>query len=680
VALNSRIYQLLLEGAEYDAAARLPRTTINGNSFHTMWIAAEYARDLVSERSPECFARGEDVLRALTDFQDLDPNSPTFGNFRWEFEDAGVEDLNAVVFFAIRIAPMPYQNQSRLSADLVTELLPGVRCAIGAIDSIDVGPEYTNIISQSVASLLIGGQVLGVNAIVALGERRFREWASLIDESGLAHEFNSPVYTQMTVTALRLIEAHCEIDGLRSLAAQVRLRQVLSVALHINASTGRMSAPHCRAYFPFLVAETRPEIEIFQECVAAGWAPEWMIAFTRADKGEVRETSDRVRGVHIVSHHGEGFSVGTASRELDTQNNRYIAAQSTAFAAQFTAAGKTPGTLFSKYIVNDEWLGDYSTAVSRPKRQVFFDHGCFLGVQDGLRMIGAYRPRSLDAWHSTFSAKTCVILANQRQVDGIYVGGEQIENFPAEVPENMAITLSAGSIHVVIQPLSSKELQPGLTNRLLERDGMFVFEIRDYDGPARTFWTQAEPGSFFQGSVRAGFYAEIFPASDVDDPAALAKLMDTGIFVNRAAHPGRPDRGQRVWTMSYQRDDGDFGMEIDLHKWQRVRDWTSQGAIRLPMLESSFARQSRDGCVDLGGATLTCGARAAWVAGVPDQRIWAASVHPGDEAGPIRFLTPEGSVDISATQSATILWRNGQVKVDYVDQDAEISVTGGVLI
>lgn len=678
--MKSRIDQFLPEGADYDAAVSLPRTTINGKDLHTMWIAAEYARDLVAEGSPECLARANDVLRALTDYQDSDPNSPTFGNCRWELEDIGVEDLNAVVFFAIRIVPMLYRHRDRLSAGVVADLLPMVRRALGAIDCIDVGPEYTNVISQSVASLLIGGQVLGDQGIVALGEQRFRDWVNLIDESGLAHEFNSPVYTQMTVTALRLIEEHCEVTALKSLAEQARLRQVLSVALHINASTGRMSAPHCRAYFPFLVAETRPEIEIFRDWVAAGWAPDWMMALTRADKGEVRETSDRARGLHIVSQHGDGFSVGTASRELDTQNNRYIAAQSTTFAAQFTGVDKTPGTLFCKYLLNDEWLGDYTTAASRPKRQVFFDHGAFLGVQDGLKVIGAYRPRSLDAWHRTFSAKTCIILADRRQVDAIWVDGQRIDSLPAEIPDNTAITLSLGKIHVVLQPLSSKELQPGLTNRLLERDGMLVFEIRDYDGPARTFWNQAVPGAFFQGFVRAGFYAEIFPAASVKDPRELANLVDTGTFINHAAPPRRLDRGERHWTLSYQRDGGDFGMDIDLHHWQRVRDWTTQGPIKFPMLQSDFARQTCDGHVVICGATLNCGARPAWVAAVPEQQIWAASVHPGDSPAPICFQTPEGQVDIAATHSASILWREGQITVDLVDKGVEISVIGGILI
>ncbi|PRY22470.1 hypothetical protein CLV78_10610 [Aliiruegeria haliotis] len=672
--------RLLPDGAEWDSAFCLPCTMIDGHPFHTMWIAADYACALVEAATPECLTRAECVLRALAGFQDADPASPSIGNFRWEHEDPGVEDLNAVVFFAIRIVPLLHRHRARLSADLLDVLLPTVRRALGAIESINVGPEYTNIISQSVAALIVGGQLLDDPDIIALGSCRFREWVSLVDESGLAHEFNSPVYTQMTVSALRAIEDLSADSGLRAVAAQVRLRQILSVALHINSATGRMSAPHCRAYFPFLVAETPPDIDVLKDWVARGWAPDWMLELCRADKGIVRETSDRARGVHLTSFHGAGYSVGTASRELDTQNNRYIAAQTTAIAVQFMGKDKAPGTLFCKYVWNDEWLGDYATAPSRPSRQVFFDHGAFLGVQDGPRMIGAYRPRRLDAWNRTASAKTCLVVADARQVGAVWVKGQKLPHLPAEIDPTAAVTLDLGNVHVVLKPLSSKELQPELPNRLVERDGMLVFEIPDYLGPARTFWNQAKPGAFFQGHIRAGFYAEVFPSSAGIDPSTLATLVDSGLLTDESDPPIRPDQGVRNWTLAYARGEYSLGMKIDLHNWRRLADWTGVGPIGLPMLESSLAKQSCGGRIDLGGATLIFNAQPAWLVALPDSGLWAASVHPGDLAGPIRLQTPGGSVELRQTRGATILWQDGKVWVDHTAPGARISVEGGNLL
>ncbi|WP_226781374.1 hypothetical protein [Oceaniglobus trochenteri] len=667
---------LLPDVAEWDEAIAMPRTLIDGHPFHTMWIAADHAVALLEHGGTAEIERAVAVLTALDELQDQDPASPTFGNFRWEREDPGVEDLNAAVFYAVRIAPMMHRFAHRLPDTARGAVGKTLHRVLTAIERIDVGPEYTNIISQSVASLIVGGQYLGDAHFRDLGAARFRAWMALIDESGLAHEFNSPVYTQMTVTALRLIGELAEDRSLARRAGQVALRQILSVALHVNGATGRMAAPHCRAYHPFLVGETRRDLDILKDWIARGWAPDWVLHLTDPAKGQVRETSDAARGTHLVSHHQPRFSFGTASRELDTQNNRYIAAQSTAFALHYAGRGGAPGTVFCKYIWNDQWLGEYATTPSRPRRQVFFDHGAFVGVQDGPRMFGAYRPRRLNAWDATHDAKACIVVARAKDVRALWVGGQKVGSWPVEAPRDAAIGIDLGPVHLVIRPLSSGELQPGLTNRIVERDGMLAVELRDYHGTPRTFWSQARPGAFFHGHIRAGFFIEAQAAQG--DLTDFVKKIASGRFTDQADPPCRPGTGQRHWTLEYERDGRAFGMTIDLHDWRRIADWAGGAPVGLPMLDSRIARQTATGRVTLASASLRCGPAPAWLVALPDHRIWAAGVHPGGGGDDILLTTPEGTVRVTGSAGATILCREGSVTADHLDPGARIEVSGAL--
>ena len=97
----------------------------------------------------------------------------------------------------------------------------------------------------------------------------------------------------------------------------------------------------------------------------------------------VRETSDDRKKVGIGTYHSESFSLGVASREHDTQSNRYISNQSNVFSVQFSRGSDAlPGIVYSRYLLNDKWLGDYRTTASRGNHDIFFDEGSFRGIQN----------------------------------------------------------------------------------------------------------------------------------------------------------------------------------------------------------------------------------------------------------------------------------------------------------
>ena len=119
---------------------------------------------------------------------------------------------------------------------------------------------------------------------------------------------------------------------------------------------------------------------------------------------------------------------------------------------------------------------------------------------------------------------------------------------------------------------------------------------------------------------------------------------------------------ERLWKVEYGRDGRRLGIEVDLMQWKLKRRWTGDGEQEWPMLESPLARQTRDGWVEVGGATLECGKAAAWVLASPERRCWVAAYH-GPEPAPLTFSVPEGKVEIESMGTGTVVWDNGRVRV-----------------
>jgi len=236
----------------FDPAVHLVANSIDNGVFHSAWMSAEYAVALVERGSAAEIERAEAVLAAVLTCQDTDPRSPHQGNFRWEHEDAAVEDLNAVQFVLVRLIPLLLARSGRLSPPLIERMEAGIRLGLDAIRRIDVSPIYSNIVAQDITNSILGGQLLNAPEYSRRGLAKLRAWLTVIDKSGIPHEYNSPTYSFVCIEALRKIVVLSAQPDARSLAQLIISRIGLSLALRLHPEMGRLSPPHCRAYYPKL--------------------------------------------------------------------------------------------------------------------------------------------------------------------------------------------------------------------------------------------------------------------------------------------------------------------------------------------------------------------------------------------------------------------------------------------
>ena len=308
---------------------------------------------------------------------------------------------------------------------------------------------------------------------------------------------------------------------------------------------------------------------------------------------QVVETADAEKGVSITTYHSRSFDLGVASQELTTQANRFIALQSNVFIAHYTSADLDhAGVIFSRYILDDKWVGDFQTTPSRAANQLLPEEGHFYGVQARQRMIGLYTPRELGAWSRCKSAKAVIVWAQRNRVDEIWMGAQKVDSLPTTVAPEQVVVVASGDIFTAIRPLTRTDLGRNAPLRLVEHDGHLLLEMYNYLGPAKTFWEQAFPSSFYQGKPRCGFYAEVVERSDYPNAKAFGESVASGMFSDVAEPPITYEPGkERLWQIEYTCDGQTLGIEVDLMEWKLKRRWTQHGALGFPMLESPMARQ-----------------------------------------------------------------------------------------
>ncbi|MBN1584292.1 MAG: hypothetical protein JXA89_26520 [Anaerolineae bacterium] len=641
------------------ATSMIAKVTENG-TFHESRKGAAFAAKLVENGTPQDLELAHKVLETTLNAQERHPDDPHYGNFLWMIEDQVVGDLNAVEFNLEHLIPMMLQHADRLSPEMQQRVQEAIRLGLDEIRRLNVLVAYTNITVLDILNSCLGGELLGDIAVASRGYRKLVEWMALTDMHGIPFEYNSPTYTAVTIRALKRLADHVQHEETRIRARTMAARIGLSVALHLHQGTGRWAGPHSRIYQPSVACDTEAEVEMFQRWLDDGTLPAWLgnALEARPQSFQVKETAFRDRDMGITTYHSHSFALGVSTVEAGGQSDVTM--------VHFCRPGQSrPGVFYTRYLINDKWLGDFYHATDRTSSRNLIEEGRFFGVQDGARTIGLYAPRQLGA---VSSAKAALIWRERDLVDEIWVGDAQIKSLPVDVPAGTTVVVGSGDIWIAVSPLTHTDLGRGAPIRLVEKAGDLVLEIYNYLGPEKTFWEMGWPGAFYKGQPQCGFYLEAAERTDYIAGKAFAETVATGTLTDDAQPPFvyAGDK-ERVWKVGYERDGKKLGIEIDLMAWRCKRRWTQKGELEWPMLDSPVAREARGGQVTVGKVTLTCGPEAGWVYACPEQKLVVAGYH-GLVPEPLTLSTPEGKVEIASMGCGTVVWDNGQVTVEAVEK------------
>lgn len=647
----------------------IAKKTENG-VFHESRQGASFAARLVTNGTPQDLALAHKVLDVVLRAQERHPDDPHYGNFMWMIEDTVVQDLNAVEFNLEHLIPMMLQHAERLSPEMQASVLDAIRLGLDEIRRLDVLVVYTNITLLDVLNTCLGGELLGDVAIAACGYRKLVMWMALTDQHGHPFEYNSPTYSVVDIHALARLAALVQHADTRVRARTALARLGLSAALHIHAATGRWAGPHSRVYQPSVVCETEAEIAMVRRWIADGTLPAWLADALDARPAtfQVVETAFAERQLGLTTYHSPSFALGVSVKEAGGQSDVMMCHYDRPGADKPGEPGsEKPGVLYTRYLTNDKWLGDFYHATDRTTSRNLVEEGQFYGVQQGNRAIGLYTVGRLGTIHS---AKAAFIWTQHELVDEIWIGERRIESLPADVPTGEVVVVGSGNALFALLPLTRTDLGRDAPMRLVERAGDLVLEIYNYLGPEKGFWEMGWPGAFYKGKPQCGVYLEVVERSAYPDGLAFARVVASGTLRDETAAPFTyAAEGERPWTVEYIRDGRILGIEVDLMAWALKRRWTQDGDVGWPMLESPVARQSRAGHIEVGGATLDCGPESAWLFASPATGRYVAAYH-GLMPAPLTLTVPGGTVEIAAMGTGVVVWDNGEVTIEAVERSS----------
>ncbi len=664
---------------DYNPATHMLAHSNETGTYHESRKAAHFAARLVANGAPEDLALAEKVLDAVLACQETDPADPHRGNFYWMAEDSHVEDLNAVEFCLEALIPMILRHRERLAETLQSRVLAAIRLGLDEIRRLDVLVAYSNITALDILNTCLGGELLDDPVIAHRGYTKLRQWIGFTCRSGHPMEYNSPTYTAVSLRALALLAESVQDSDTRIRARAFAARLAVSAALHIHPGTGRWVAPHSRAYHPSVVGATPPEIERVQGWLADGTIPDWIgdVLDQRPARYTVTETAEASRGIGFTTHVTPAWALGVASTSTHSQSDVCM--------LHYTRPGvEKPGVLYSRYVFNDKWFGDFYHATDRSRQRNLLDEGSFYGVMEGNRAIGVYAARGFAQGHS---AKAAFIWTGCAEPEEIWIDGEAVTALPADIPPGATVVVGSGDVYTALRPLTRMALGKETPARLLQREGDLVLELYNYRGAEKRFWEMGWPGAFFQGYPICAFYLEVADRLDYANGAAMAQALVTGEWQESLEAPYTfPAAGERRYVASYRRDEREVGIEIDLMGWRLLRRWESRGEVGWPMLAAYgegtqiaqrtqivadlpppvyFAQQNNEGRVEAAGALAECAAPGLWLWGSPETEIWVAG-HFGEQATTLRLTTPKGGVTVTGMGMGLLRWEKGSVTIEAV--------------
>jgi hypothetical protein len=187
------------------------------------------------------------VLDLAAQAQNRDPKSPTCGNFKWLWRDAGVSDPNAVEF-VVQDAVLAWIRHKDWMPDAAREKL---RAMLGlsaeACLRHRVPVTYTNIAILNAGNVAVLGEILGRPDVADEGYRRLEAICLWTWYFGIA-EYCSPTYYGVDLDGLEFILSFARRERGRQQATALRRLFWTDIAMNFFPAAEKLAGSHSRSY------------------------------------------------------------------------------------------------------------------------------------------------------------------------------------------------------------------------------------------------------------------------------------------------------------------------------------------------------------------------------------------------------------------------------------------------
>lgn len=204
-----------------------------------------YLRTLAE--APHHPERLDRVLDLAIHAQDRDPQSPTFGNFKWLWGDSRIDDPNAVEFLMQEAAVAWIRHRAGMSADALSKFRSLLERGLEACLRHRVPVTYTNIAILNAGNTAVLGEVLDRPEAADEGYRRLEALLTWTWYFGIA-EYCNPTYYGVDLDGLEFILSFARRERGRRQAAALRQLFWTDIAMNFFPAAEKLAGTHSRSY------------------------------------------------------------------------------------------------------------------------------------------------------------------------------------------------------------------------------------------------------------------------------------------------------------------------------------------------------------------------------------------------------------------------------------------------
>jgi len=687
--LERRSQELYADGyrelrEHFDPEEGMVRIDSGFGMYHDPRGSLAYATCLLREGGSENLALAERVIEKVLSMQETRPGNAHFGNFRWLFEDDIVIDLNAVEFMLEALALIVLRFRDRLSPRLQKRIREAMRLGLREIERLDVHLSYTNICLLDIHNSIVCGQIVGDSRYEERGRRKLDAWIAFTARSGAPHEYNSPTYLGVDLSALASVAEHASDKDTALKAGLMEERLWLHVASRFHRPTCQLAGPHCRAYrrdtvgaggflkvvlykelgYPELRRPTPYypwEAEEAHVGVALGryHLPDYLrpVFEEKPPQWQVRETADAASAADLASYLTPDYCLGTSSRSYQVGDPPEPWPQCNA-AILYYRKDEPPGygVLYTRYAVNEYEIGHLADETGRTKGELW-DLGAPRCLQHRNRAIVAYGLTPMPITTAVHTLRLDVLLIGKDRATEILVGGQPLSSLPQPVAPLEPVVVAGGGVYIGLIPLEPTNMGQEAPIVLDERGGELALSIHNYSGPSKNFWEyRTLSGPFFKGNVRNGLVIEVASRGDYPSAAAFHEHLAGARLSDSVS-------GDGVREIEYESDGQALALRYDLRDL-RVLERRINGEVYVPpMLEAPGIVQGSAQPLIAGDAALWAAGAPAWFLADEARQLWVAGV-TGHEPAPLRLQVPLGALEADAFALGKVVWRQNEGRVE----------------
>lgn len=192
--------------------------------------------------------RAESLFHRVLSLQKMDRSAEDYGTLPWKFDNADVNDANAIEFGTQAWGPILLGYRDRLSPDLLHDIKPHAEAALVALQRHNPPVSYTNIYLMNTVNTLLLADVAGDTTQYNRGLDQLHQEVAYIQTNGI-HEFDSPTYYATDLNSLLMGYRFARREEVRAQFKALLNYFWEDIAARYNpAVPGHLAGAHSRDY------------------------------------------------------------------------------------------------------------------------------------------------------------------------------------------------------------------------------------------------------------------------------------------------------------------------------------------------------------------------------------------------------------------------------------------------